>query len=495
LLLERSKPAWLSKTGRLALTVLACSGSGSIAWAQLPIQVPVRQPALPAPGSPLPGIEEPQEPRLAPGLPRPPRPVAPAESTEGTRHQILNVVVDGVTAFPQTAIGPLTAGLTGPAIPEGQIESSRRALVDLYRSQGYVYTTVRATVRGTELRFQVVEGYVAEVKLDGDVGPVGTQVLRFLNHVVGQVPLKTSTLERWLLLAQDIPGLTVRSVLNPSLGDPGALTLVAQVSRRPVSGYVTADNRAFDLVGPSQGLGVINFDSFTEFGERTQLSMFSAFNGTNLFGQASEELFVGGSGLKVKIYGGAGNSTPSGILGQIGYDGFTSVFGAQVSYPLLRQREQSLNLLANFDAIESNVDVNLGPGGSSQRSSYDSLRILRLGADYALLDTWLGPERTGLNGVSTRLSQGLGILGASKNGDTTTPPPRLGEDITFTKITGQVSRTQTLLHSYTDATVAFPLRWPGSTAATWCRRRKNSTWAVPPSTVVITTARSAATKA
>jgi hemolysin activation/secretion protein len=262
LLLGPSKPAWLSKTGRLALTVLAWSGGAGTVWAQLP----VRQPAIPAPGSPLPGIAEPQEPRLAPGLPRPPRPVAAPESTEGARHRLLSVAVDGVTAFPQAAIAPLTAGLIGPAIPEGQVESSRRALVDLYRSQGYVYTTVRAIIRGTDLRFQVVEGYVAEVKLDGDVGPAGTQVLRFLNHVIGQVPLRTTTLVRWLLLAQDIPGLTVRSVLNPSLGDPGALTLVAQVSRRPVSGYITADNRAFDLVGPSQGLGVVNFDSFSEFG-------------------------------------------------------------------------------------------------------------------------------------------------------------------------------------------------------------------------------------
>src|SRR3954454_20253705 len=95
LLFRRCKCALLSRSGRFALTVLACSGSG-VAWAQ----VPVRQPALPAPGSPLPGIGEPQEPRLAPGLPRPPRPTAPAESTEGTTHQILNVTVDGVTAFP-----------------------------------------------------------------------------------------------------------------------------------------------------------------------------------------------------------------------------------------------------------------------------------------------------------------------------------------------------------------------------------------------------------
>lgn len=435
----------------LGLIVLAYLAGGTVTWAQ----VPARLPAAPPLGSPLPGIAIPEQPNVAPSLPRPPPPSAPAETTGGATHRIETLAVDGVTVFPASRVASLTGDLIGPAVPEAQIEASRRALVDLYRSEGYVYTTVRAIIAGSALRFQVVEGYVAAVKLDGDVGPAGLQVLRFLNHLVGQVPLKTSELERWLLLAQDIPGLTVRSVLNPSLGDPGALTLVAQVSRRVVSGYVSADNRAFKLAGPEEGLGVFNIDSLTEYGERTQLSMFGTFNNTNLFGQASEEAFLGGSGLKLKIYGGAGNSTPTGPLALIGYDGQTKVFGGQLSYPLLRTRSESLNLTGAFDAIESNILNSLGPGGSQQRSSFDSLRILRFGADYTLLDTVLGPDRSGLNAINGKFSQGLTLLGASSDGDTTTPPPRIGEKIDFEKLSGEISRTQTLFHPYTDATVSF----------------------------------------
>jgi hemolysin activation/secretion protein len=36
-----------------------------------------------------------------------------------------------------------------------------------------------------------------------------------------------------------------------------------------------------------------------------------------------------------------------------------------------------------------------------------------------------------------------------------TPPPRLGEKIDFTKVAGELSRTQTLFHPYTDASVAL----------------------------------------
>jgi hemolysin activation/secretion protein len=375
--------------------------------------------------------------------------------TGGETVAVSNVVVTGATAFPQSQILALTQSLTGPAVPEAQIEASRAAIIDLYRSQGYAFTTVQATVHGGVVRFQVIEGYVADVKLDGDIGPAGTQVLRFLRHLVGETPLNTAQLERWMLLAQDIPGLTVRSVLNPSEGDPGALTLIAQVSRKAVSGYVSADNRAFDLIGPKQGLGVFNMNSFTEFGEQTQLALYGAMNGANFFGQISEELFVGASGLKFKIYGGGGRSTPSGALHTIDYLGRTDVFGGQFSYPVLRARAQSLVLTAAFDALENTTNSNQNETQLPARSSFDSLRVFRFGEDYALLDTVLGAEHTGINAFSAKLSQGISGLGASSNNDTWSPPPRLGETITFTKVSGETSRTQTLFRPFADATVAL----------------------------------------
>jgi len=418
-------------------------------------QTPAAQIARPPTASPLPGIAPVEAPRVAPGLAVPAPPPTPSGNEDGARHAIRSIGVDGVSAFSAAEIGVYTANLTGPAVPEGRIEAARQALVTLYRSSGFLYTTVRAVIRGGNLSFQVVEGYVAEVKLDGDVGPAGTQVLRFLNQLVGKKPLRTTDLERWLLLAQDIPGLTVRSTLNPSVGDPGVLTLVAQVSRRPLSGYFSADNRAYELTGPIQGLLAFNFDSFSELGERTQLSIFRTSNGTNIFGQLSSEFFLGSQGLKMKVYGGAGNSVPSGTLAAQGYNGDTRVVGTQLSYPVIRTREQTLNVTANFDITENQVHLNTGNDGAPARANYDSLRILRLGAEYALLDTLLGAERNGINSANVRISQGLSLLGASRNHDTSTPPPRLGEQIDFTKIQGELSRTQTLFVPYDEASVAL----------------------------------------
>jgi hemolysin activation/secretion protein len=411
---------------------------------------------LPRPpvGSPLPGIVPPRQLKVAPGLPAPPALPRVLPSQAGAAFSITSVTFEGMTAYPQGQFDAIVAGLTGPATTTAQIEDARRALVDLYRGDGYVYTTVRAVIRGDTLRFEVVEGFVAEVKLDGDVGPVGTQVLRFLNHLVGEKPLQAKSLERWLLLASDIPGLTVRSTLDPSADQPGALTLVARVTHKPVSGYLSGDNRAAPFAGPTEGIAMMSLDGFTSLGERTQLSFYAA-PGPNLYGQASEEFFIGGSGLKLKVYGGAGPAFPTGALAAIGYQTFTKEFGGQFAYPVIRARQQTLNVTLAFDAIETNTNNDLGVSGGEQRASYDSLRIFRLGANYALFDALLGDTRGANNQASILVSQGIVGLGSGRDDDVTTPPSRLGEKVDFTKASGEFSRTQALFQPFEGGSVAL----------------------------------------
>jgi hemolysin activation/secretion protein len=219
-----------------------------------------------------------------------------------------------------------------------------------------VLTTVSVKLDAAgHLRFIVTEGRIAAVKLDGDIGPAGVQVLRFLNRLTETTPIDSLTLERYLLLAQDVPGVTVRAVLQPSTDQPGALTLIAQVSRKEIGGSISADNRAFNQTGPYETLGVLDFNSYTSLGEKTELSYYHTFPNSQNFGQVSEEFFVGSSGLKVKIYAGYGQVNPTGQLGQSGYQGTTTVFGTQVTYPVIRTRQQTLNVFAAFDGLESRI--------------------------------------------------------------------------------------------------------------------------------------------
>ena len=401
----------------------------------------------------MPRVLPPAPPSVGPGGVIPP-PSGLGGEVPNQPVRVTSVSVEGVTAYPQPEIAQLAAGLIGPAVPLPQIDAARQAILQRYRSDGYVLTTVSANLdAGGRLRFAVTEGRIASVKLDGDIGPAATQVLRFLNRLTEKQPIDSVTLERYLLLAQDVPGISLRAVLEPSTDAPGALNLIAQVSRQAISGLATVDNRAFRETGPIEFLGLIDFNSFSQFGEKTEISYYHTVPNSQNFGQASSEVFIGSSGLKGRVYGGYGTTVPTGSLGQQGYNGTTTVFGGSLSYPVIRSRQQTLNVSLIFDALQSNIT--LQPAGSPRgRGSFDSLRVMRAGADYALSDVWLGAERSAVNALSVRVSEGMKLLGATTNG-IAADSPRVGEQTGFTKISFEASRTQTLFYPWEGASIGI----------------------------------------
>jgi hemolysin activation/secretion protein len=401
-------------------------------------------------GSPIPRVAPPALPPTAPGQEAPLLP-PPGAEVPNQPVKVISTTIEGATVYPAAEMARYADGLIGPATPLPKIDAARQAILQQYRTHGFTLTTVSVKLDAAgHLRFIVTEGRIAAVKLDGDIGPAGVQVLRFLNRLTEVTPIDAKTLERYLLLAQDVPGVTVRAVLQPSNDEPGALTLIAQVSRQAFSGSISVDNRAFNQTGPYELLGIIDGNSFTSLGERTELSYYHTFPDSQNFGQISEEFFVGSSGLKVKIYGRYGQVNPTGALGANGYQGTTTVFGTQATYPVIRSRQQTLNVYMAFDGLESRVDT----GNPLTRATFDSLRVVRLGGDYVMSDTWLGADRSAVNVASIRISQGLQILGASSTG-TATSSPRQREQINFTKVNFEFSRTQTLFSPWDGASVAL----------------------------------------
>ena len=143
--------------------------------------------------------------RLAPNVEGPPlqRQTGPGAVAE---IQVGTVQVTGAEALSPARLAPATAGLEGSTIPLARIEEARLAILRAYRDAGYPFAAIdagltrRPAAEGgpvvADLTFAVTEGFVAEVKLDGDIGPAGTQVLRFLNRLIGpaagRVPRRSS---------------------------------------------------------------------------------------------------------------------------------------------------------------------------------------------------------------------------------------------------------------------------------------------------------------
>src|SRR5215469_11854649 len=128
---------------------------------------------------PLPGVVPPPEPEVLPRLAIPPAPPA-APLPQGPPVRVDAVRVEGVTVYTPEAIAPLYADLVGATVPRAHLDAVIEELQTRYRSDGYILTVVRGEIRSVNGRsvfvIRAIEGYIGEVKLDGDIGPAGTLV-------------------------------------------------------------------------------------------------------------------------------------------------------------------------------------------------------------------------------------------------------------------------------------------------------------------------------
>jgi hemolysin activation/secretion protein len=429
-------------TAVLILGVATASLLSTIIATAARAQVPAT--SAPLTTSPIERARPEVQPQAVPPLLPTPTPGAP-EVPAGAPVSIQAVDIQGATAYKPRELEPYYSGIVGQSVPLGQISTVLQQIQTKYRNDGYVLTVVRGTIEPVDgratLRIRVVEGFISDVKIDGDIGPAGVLVYDFLNKLTSIRPVNIADIERALLLAQDVPGVSVRAVLRPGTGEAGAVELVGQVGRKPFGGFVQYDNRGAPFAGPNELLIGAQANSFTSAGERTEVLLYDTpFNKEQMFGQADVEGFVGASGLKLRAYAGYGPSQPSGPLGQVGFRSRLTIAGVSAAYPIIRTRPLSLSVNLAFDISRAEISEADTTTGARQQTSLDDLRVVRLGETLDFQDQTFGTGLVGANTFALTLHKGLSALGASTTGD------RPDTQIDFFKLTGELTRVQNLFN-------------------------------------------------
>ena len=430
------------------LVCLALVALSALAWAgEVQAQAPPAPPRLPAVipplTSPIPGVLPPEQPEIVPPSP-PPTEAAPPPPA-GPPVRVDEIRVEGVTVYNEAELRSLYSDAIGPAVPRARLDEIVQDLQRRYREDGYILTVVRGEFRriGGRVVFVIsaIEGYIGSIKLDGDIGPAGTLVYDFLQNLTTKRPVNNADLERYLLLAGDIPGVTVRAVLRRLPGEAGAVELVAQVSRKPVSGLVNYDNRGPQDVGPNEILVSGALNSFTSLGERLEAIFYNTFNREELFGQVDGDAFLGAKGLRLRGYFGRGSTQPGGVFAPIGFNGDLTIGGGALSYPVIRSRRLNFYVDGDIDAYESVISLAPGTGAPGSGSH---LVMLRVGGALDYQDSFVA----GLPAAnSTNLKVTKGVAASSNT--------RPGNQVDFAKFTGELTRVQNL---FTVGNVATALK-------------------------------------
>jgi hemolysin activation/secretion protein len=263
------------------------------------------------------------------------------------------------------------------------------------------------------LRLDVTEARIVSVRVHGDIGRVQDHVESVLNKLKGMTPFDLDTAQRYLLLANDVPGVHVTAQLSPSPQGAGAVDLDVQVSRDPVNTSVSVQNTGSRALGRWSALGRADLNSFTPLGERTTLILYSTlFDDEQQVIQGIEAVRLGSSGLYAQGSAAYGVTHPGDTLAPLHLDGKSLVITGELDYPLVRLKRADLTLGAGFDYVDQKTDV--GSGGGVPLTD-DHLRVFWLRAQGDAAHQFVNGMSVSASG-ELDVRQGVDSLGASRAG-------------------------------------------------------------------------------
>jgi hemolysin activation/secretion protein len=337
---------------------------------------------------------------------------------------------------------PILARLNGQKLTLTQIYVAASEIEAAYARAGHVLARVAVPPQelkdGGTLRLLLINGFIEEIDVSAVPSHVRKAVHARTSRLKGQHSLVLQEIEQPLLIANDIPGLTLRSTLERG-NQSGATRIVLQGSHRLISGSVGVDNQFDPSLGRWGANAQLALNSVLGLGEEVYGFVSTGYNITRLFSHDARVRVLGG-GIALPVSNGRltfnpevtfARTAPVAALGAPNSVGKMRRLTFRTNLVLKRTRRHAFNL---DGAIEHITASNSFPDFAFTLSQ-DRYSVARLGLNFA---QGRGPGP--IFSLSAQLSQGLGNLAAISASDTLTSGigySRFGAENRFTKLSLQ----------------------------------------------------------
>lgn len=365
------------------------------------------------------------------------------EGSDQIKLQLDRVQLDGARALSEAQLRSLYADKLGSEITLADVYRMANAVTLKYREEGYILTQTVVPPQIIEdgtVRLQVVEGYVHRVTVQPEDGATRAEtslVQSYADRIVTGDALNVRNLEHQLLLINDLPGVTARSILSPSADAPGGADLLVIIERDAIDGIVGIDNYGSRYLGPVTLSAAATANSWLGLNEAISVQGALAPDGREMvYGALKYEQPLGPWGTRVSLLGSVTDTDPGYDLERFSVDGRSQLISLRVDQPLIRTRTENLNTHIMFDWRNVRSENNLEP------TRRDRIRMARAGGEYEFLDTLFG---YGFNRAGIEIAKGLDIMGASEEDDANMTRP--GADPQATKLNINLQRLQRITPS------------------------------------------------
>lgn len=380
-----------------SLTVLL---GASAAFAQVPpnIQLPTTEPGRAEQRF---RIEHRPEVGGAPVISLPDEQGLDKQLKDGATFTLNGIRFEDLTAFTEEELRPIYQEHIGQTVSLSTLNQIAARITAHYRNAGYILS--RAVLPPQRLRdgvvtIRIVEGRVDTVRFEGMSVESGL-LKAYADKIRNAKPLSAETLERYLLLMEDLPGLSARAVIQPSVTTPGTSDVIVNLSHKRFDGGITADNRGSRFLGQYQGGVTLNANNLMGRFDRTQLRGIATAEFDELrYGGIVHEQQIGSEGTRVAVSVSHTHTHPGSKLESLDIQGENRSYTVGLTHPFIRSRQSNLFGNLEFDVRDSDVSA-LG-----FKLYEDRLRVFRAGAAYDFVDRW-----SAINRMEVKVSKGVGI--------------------------------------------------------------------------------------
>jgi hemolysin activation/secretion protein len=260
---------------------------------------------------------------------------------------------------------------------------------------------------------KVIDGYIEQLNLSKVPVMQVRRIYSYLKPLIKKKAIKLENIERQLLLAGNIAGLSLTSTLLAGINEGGTV-LAIESKHKLVGGSMTFDNTQSEELGRQQGQirAVINSpmglgETISMFGLARPTMKGMKGTGTSVpirAGGVAMSVPIGNDGVTAGLSYMESMTRPGGNVQDLGLEANMKSGTATISYPLVYKRDRAVFFRSSLSWTDEVQHTNIG--GTDDDLSHDRVTVLRFG-------TSLNRCKVGCIGIDLEYSRGIDIASRS----------------------------------------------------------------------------------
>lgn len=333
-----------------------------------------------------------------------------------SRLVLRKVRFEGGTVFPLSELREHFQPLIGRETTPGELQAFTERLTQRYRQDGYLlsyaYLPPQDYADG-RVHVVLVEGYIQGYRLEGDIGPACTYLEQLLQRLQAERPLTQETLDRYIGLAERIPGVAMDAELTAAQSPEGAARLRVHARRTPFAAGLTVNDGSRE---DAQALFTLFSNAQTRYGEQFTASLLLPPGDDQAHYQRLDySQYLDAEGSQLLVSASRYRSTPGTRIRLDDGSDLTQKreserYSVGLGQPLIVKADEWMTVAGRFYAVSEHIEDR--PAGLLRAHEYDSyVRALSFEGN------WRKADAHRLRIVSAGVYQGLDYLGARSDVD------------------------------------------------------------------------------